>query len=51
MELFDSSLISDILQSVASFVVPFTITFACAEFILQWFLRLAFGRTSHISID
>lgn len=51
MEIFDSSLIADILQSVSSFTIPFAITFACAEFLLQWFLRLAFGRASHISID
>lgn len=48
MEIFDSSLITQIMQSVASFTIPFAITFAGAEFILQWFLRLAFGRSQHL---
>ena len=49
MEIFDSSLIANILQSVASFTIPFAIVFAAAEFILQWFLRLAFGREMYFN--
>ena len=49
MEIFNSSLIAQILSSVASFVVPFAVVFSVAEYSLQWFIRLAFGREMYLN--
>lgn len=49
MEIFSSSLIASILQSVGSFVIPFAIVFSVAEYSLQWFIRLAFGREMYFN--
>lgn len=50
MDIFDSSLIAQILQSVGSFVIPFAIVFSVAEYSLLWYIRLAFGREMYFII-
>lgn len=44
MPTLDTAIIADILTSIAPFAIEFAITFALAEFIFQWFMRVAFGK-------
>lgn len=43
MEL-DTSIIAQILNIVAPFAISLGVTFAVAETVFQWFLRVAFGK-------
>lgn len=44
----DTTIIADILNTIAPFAVTLGITFAVAESVFQWFIRIAFGRTDRI---
>ncbi len=46
MEALDTSYISNLLQAISPFAVTMAVTFATAEFIFQWFIRVAFGKFS-----
>lgn len=43
----DTQIIADILNCIAPFAITLGITFAVAETVFQWFLRIAFGRNNN----
>lgn len=42
-ELFSPDLISTLLGAIAPFSIGLGVTFAVAELVFQWFMRIAFG--------
>ena len=41
-----TEIIADILNTVSPFAITLGVTFAVAENVFQWFLRVAFGRNN-----
>ena len=44
MPTLDTTIIADILNNISPFAITFAIVFAIAEGVMQWFLRIAFGK-------
>lgn len=44
----DTQIIVDIFNTIAPFAVTMGVTFAVAETVFQWFLRIAFGRNNKL---